>query len=100
MHICRHGDGQARIELAEAFDFHAVPAFRRCYESLDCSGLKSLTIDFGRTRYIDSAAMGALLVLQTHLQPHRVPIMLTCLSEQLYRIFDIARFDKLFVIER
>ncbi len=83
------------IELDDRFDFSCHGAFRDTYQSLD-PGQFEITIDFTRTEYIDSAALGMLLVLRERAGGDRANIIIKSCRPSVQQIMDITRFDKLF----
>ena len=62
-------DDKVSIRLTGRFDFSAHRAFRESYaESLRASGVKELEIDLGGVDYMDSSALGMLLMLREKAQ--------------------------------
>ena len=58
-------DGKAQVKLVGRFDFNAHREFRAAYEPLvgDAS-IKAVTVDFSGVDYLDSSALGMLLMLR------------------------------------
>lgn len=83
------------IELDDRFDFSCHGVFRDVYRSLDPSQLK-ITIDFIKTEYIDSAALGMLLVLRERAGGDSADIIIKSCRPSVQQIMDITRFDRLF----
>jgi HptB-dependent secretion and biofilm anti anti-sigma factor len=92
-------DGQCEISLDETFDFNCVEDFRKAYESVDQSGVKKFIIDFRRTHYMDSSALGMLINMQKFWQDRCSDIRIINTNPQVKKIFAISRFDKKFTIE-
>jgi len=83
------------IALESHFDFSCHGEFRDAYQSVDPSQFE-ITIDFGNTDYIDSAALGMLLVLRERAGGEKANIILKSCRASVQQIMDITRFDKLF----
>lgn len=54
------------IQLPETFTFQVQSEFRKEYESKLNRDVRQLVVDFRQTRYMDSASLGMLLVLQEY----------------------------------
>jgi len=83
------------IVLDDRFDFSCHGEFRDTYRSVDPNQLE-ITIDFKNTEYIDSAALGMLLVLRERAGGDKANIILKSCRSSVQQIMDITRFDKLF----
>jgi len=83
------------VVLGDRFDFSCHGEFRDTYRSADPSQLE-ITIDFKNTEYIDSAALGMLLVLRERAGGDQAKITLKSCRSSVQQIMDITRFDKLF----
>jgi anti-anti-sigma factor len=58
-------DDRATLSLSGRFDFSAHGEFRRHYEEvMKQAGVKGLDVDLGGVDYIDSSALGMLLLLK------------------------------------
>ena len=56
---------RATLKLGGRFDFHSHRDFRSAYEKiLETGGFREITIDFGEVDYLDSSALGMLLLLR------------------------------------
>ncbi len=83
------------IILGDRFDFSCHSEFRDAYCSLDPSQLE-ITIDFAKTEYIDSAALGMLLVLRERAGGDGAKIILRSCRPSVQQIMDITHLDRLF----
>jgi len=86
---------QLTIVLNDRLDFSSHGAFRDTYRSLDPSQFE-ITIDFKNTSYIDSAALGMLLVLRERAGGSRARITLKSCRAEVQQIMDITHFEELF----
>ena len=58
-------EGQAKISVSDNFSFPVHREFRKaCDEALEIEGNTEIVVDLGGVRYMDSAALGMLLVLR------------------------------------
>ncbi|GLS27348.1 STAS domain-containing protein [Marinibactrum halimedae] len=87
-----------RISLSERFDFHCVREFREAYEAVKDQGVKHFDVDFSKTGFIDSSALGMLVNMERYYKEFGVSIELSNCNEQVKKILLIARFDKKFDI--
>lgn len=88
---------KAKLSLSGRFDFTAHREFRQGYESaLKQPGVKGLEVDLSGVDYIDSSALGMLLVLRENAGRESLPLALTNCTSSVRRVFDVANFSKLF----
>ncbi len=93
-----NNDG-AVLALAGRFDFNAHREFREGYESiLQKPGVRALEIDMGSVDYLDSSALGMLLLLKDRTASSNIKLCITHTSGTVRQILEIANFDKLFSI--
>jgi anti-anti-sigma factor len=89
--------GIAVIQLAGRFDFSAYRDFRTAYEAaLAESQLRQISVDLGRVEYLDSSALGMLLLLKDHAQARGIEIALTNCRGIVKEILDVASFGAMF----
>jgi anti-anti-sigma factor len=95
----RTHDGVAEIRLHGRFDVTAHRAFKSSYEAqLAAAGVEELKIDMGGVEYVDSSALGMLLILKERVGAANKRLALTNCRGTVRRILDIANFGKLFQI--
>ena len=93
------GDGQQFIiAIDERFDFSLHQLFRDSYNNLTTQGLQ-YTLDLSRTEYMDSSALGMILLLKDHVQLHAGQLTISRPSETVRKILEIAQFQRLMTIE-
>jgi HptB-dependent secretion and biofilm anti anti-sigma factor len=85
--------GARVISIAGRFDFSCHPEFRASFASLTPGS--DVVIDFAATTYIDSAALGMLLLLRDRVGDAR-RVRLTNCKGQPDQVLRIANFHKLF----
>ncbi|HZR04113.1 MAG TPA: STAS domain-containing protein [Burkholderiales bacterium] len=90
---------KARIELNGRFDFSAHRTFRESYTaSLETRDVSELEVDLGGVDYLDSSALGMLLMLREKAQAANKTVTLSNCRGPVRQVLDIANFAKLFAI--
>lgn len=90
-------NGTAILRLTGRFDFNAHRDFRSAYEAaLDKADVKSLTIDLGGVDYLDSSALGMLLIVREKATQGGKALTLANARAGVKQVLDIANFGKLF----
>ncbi|MFN0316279.1 MAG: STAS domain-containing protein [Burkholderiales bacterium] len=93
----QQANGTMRIKLNGRFDFSAHRAFRDAYSSgIDAKEVREIDIDLGHVDYLDSSALGMLLMLREKAQAASKGIKLTNCKGSVKQVLDIANFSKLF----
>lgn len=78
------------------FDFSAHKEFRESYEGTDKGS--SFSIDMSSANYIDSSALGMLLLLRDHAGGDHADVEIVNCNSDVKKILTISNFDQLFVI--
>ncbi|MFJ3484476.1 STAS domain-containing protein [Pseudomonas sp. NPDC090202] len=93
----RSSDGQQlTINIRGRFDFSAHQDFRGAYEGVDDA--QRFVVDLHGTTYLDSSALGMLLLLRDHAGGDRADVRLVNCSAEVVKILAISNFSKLFQI--
>lgn len=87
--------GTAVVHAEGRFTFKSHYRFREILEGL--IGIKHVTFDFSRTTYMDSSALGMLLLARDRLPG--AEIILQNAQEEVSKVLEIACFHKLFCIK-
>ncbi|MEO5332108.1 MAG: STAS domain-containing protein [Magnetococcus sp. YQC-5] len=91
-------NGVVTISLHGDLVFKEHRAFRDAYKHRPSN--ICYVVDFKHTRHIDSSALGMLLMLKEHNgNPAKDRIKLVNCNVQIYKIFEIAQFSEIFIIE-
>ena len=91
--------GKAVIKLVGRFDFNTHRDFRSAYEPLvSDADIRSVTVDFSGVDYLDSSALGMLLMLRDKLGGANKEVALSGVRGNVKQVLDIANFSKLFNI--
>ena len=85
------------IRVTGRFDFSAHQEFRDAYESLSQQP-ERYRIDLQETSYLDSSALGMLLLLRDHAGGDGARVEIVNCNHEVRRIFDISNFQQLFSI--
>jgi anti-anti-sigma factor len=85
------------IKIKGRFDFSCHSSFREAYAK--APGGSEFVIDMGETSYMDSAALGMLLLLREHVQQQGGRVSITNCRGQTYDVLQIANFHRLFKIQ-
>jgi anti-anti-sigma factor len=86
------------IKAIGRFDFSSLQDFRSAYTNYNDKPM-TFRVDFSQTEYMDSAALGMLLVLKEFAEKMGGAVTLYKPTNTIKSILDIARFDTLFNIE-
>lgn len=90
---------RATLKLGGRFDFHSHRDFRSAYEKiLETSGIREVVLDFNEVDYLDSSALGMLLLLREKAEGAGKNVALAGLKGTVKQVLDIANFGKLFAI--
>ncbi|AJE15810.1 MULTISPECIES: STAS domain-containing protein [Stutzerimonas] len=85
------------IVINGRFDFNAHQAFREAYLRSDVQPQRYV-LDLQGANYLDSSALGMLLLLRDHAGGDEADIRLLNCNPDVRRILQVSNFEKLFVI--
>jgi len=85
------------IEVHGRFDFVFHKDFRNAYESLETPPLRYI-IDLREVTYIDSSALGMLLLLRDFAGGDEADIKVIHCNEDVSKVLLISKFDQLFQV--
>lgn len=86
-----------RIAPTGRFDFHCHREFRSSYQGQKPGA--QYIVDLRATDYMDSSALGMLLLLREHAGGDKARIKITGARAEIKSILVVSNFEKLFVIE-
>lgn len=90
---------KAVIKLSGRFDFNTHREFRSAYEPLVVdAGVREVQVDFSAVDYLDSSALGMLLMLRDKVNGAGKEVVLGNVQGSVKQVLDIANFGKLFKI--
>ncbi|KEF31927.1 MAG: anti-sigma factor antagonist [Gammaproteobacteria bacterium] len=94
----RGGDGETLIISIEGrFDFSTHQAFRDAYEHGE-KDIRNYVVDLSNTTYLDSSALGMLLLLRDYAGGDSARISIENCNNDVRRILSISNFEQLFAI--
>ena len=86
------------IKITGRFDFGIHQEFRKATEQAS-NGVKTVIVDMRNVDYVDSSALGMLLVLRDKVGESINAIKIKNSKPEVKKILEIANFDKLFTLE-
>lgn len=87
------------IAITGRFDFTLHKDFREAYTESGKNGdIKSYIIDLSGTDYMDSSALGMLLLLREYAGGDKGNIQIKNCNSEIKEILEISNFDRLFSI--
>ena len=92
-------EGRTAIQLQGRFDFNAHRDFREAVDAALASPASAITVDLAGVEYLDSSALGMLLMLRDRAKGAAREVKLTGCRNAVKQILDIANFGKLFSID-
>lgn len=92
------GNGaELTINIEGRFDFSSHQEFRRAYEGSDIKH-NHYNVDMNATSYLDSSALGMLLLLRDYAGGDNSNISILNCNEDVKKILSISNFEQLFDI--
>jgi anti-anti-sigma factor len=93
-------NGQARLELRGRFDFTSHRDFKQAYEAaFEARGVTEVVVDMREVEYLDSSALGMLLLLRDKGKALSKPVSLANCAGTVRDVLRVANFDKLFTLQ-
>lgn len=90
--------GVLQIKVTGRFDFGVHNEFREATRMAEQGSVKTIEVDLSHTDYLDSSALGMLLVLRDKISGDKNGVQLKNARNEVKKILEIANFDKLFVM--
>ncbi|GLX76820.1 anti-anti-sigma regulatory factor [Thalassotalea insulae] len=87
------------IAIEDRFDFSLHQQFREAYIHRTEQGV-NVILDLSKTSYMDSSALGMILLLKDHIEQLSGTLKLVNPSDAVYKVLEIAQFQRLMTIER
>ena len=96
--VAKEKDGLIIIKLDSSFDVSQYEKFKSICEKYNASE-NCFKLDFKKTHYMDSSALGMLLLLREQTKGDKSKVSLVNVSGTVLKILEIAQFKKLFTID-
>ena len=90
-------DRNLTISISGRFDFAVHREFRAAVDAID-NEISDVFIDFRTTEYVDSSALGMLLLLKNKMNNQKEKVTLINAKPEVKKIFEIANFGQLFTL--
>lgn len=92
-------NGKARLALKGRFDFTCHRGFKQAYEDAFAGqGVSEVVVDMREVEYLDSSALGMLLLLRDKGKAMGKPVSLANCAGTVRDVLRVANFDKLFAL--
>lgn len=85
------------IKVTGRFDFGINQEFRKATDQV-ANSVKTIIVDMMSVDYLDSSALGMLLVLREKVGESRSAVRIKNAKSEVMKILEIANFDKLFTM--
>lgn len=92
-------DGKTTIKLEGRFDFDAHREFREAVETAIAAAGTQISVDLGTVDYLDSSALGMLLMLRDKAKGVNREVSLSNCKGSVKQVLDIANFSRLFRVD-
>lgn len=86
------------INITDRFDYKVSQEFRDSYRKIPGQDGMSYYIDLSEANYMDSSALGMLLLLREHAKCNGGTVFIERPSKQIENILKVANFEQLFTI--
>ncbi len=86
------------INVSQQFDYSLHQAFRDAYRNVSVAGTV-FTVDLSKATYMDSSALGMILLLKEHADKLGGQVVISKPNESVHKILTIANFDQFVTIE-
>lgn len=97
INIIKSNDGsEVTIDIVGRFDYNMHQDFRQAYE--DANSVMKYIVDMRKTEYMDSSALGMLLLLRERAGGDSANISIVNVNPEIEKILTISNFHKLFNI--
>ncbi len=93
----KNDTSELSIKISGRFDFSVHQELRKATDKIN-SAVKRVIIDLRSTDYVDSSALGMLLVLRDKIGGDKQKVRIVNANSEVKKILEIASFDKLFTV--
>jgi len=94
--VSEDNNGIVTISIGKEFNFDTHRGFRDAYRNRPKG--TNYIINLSKTIFMDSSALGMLLLFREFNGENKIAKIINC-GKDIYKIFEIANFNKLFDIE-
>ncbi|MGB5397857.1 MAG: STAS domain-containing protein [Gammaproteobacteria bacterium] len=86
------------INIKGRFDYKVSQDFRDAYRNISAHDSVTYHVNLSETDFMDSSALGMLLLLREHAKCRGGKVIISCPSQQVDKILRVANFEQLFEI--
>lgn len=98
--LVQHDSDAVVLKIRGRFDFNLHNEFREAYETaLQGDRESRFVIDMAEADYLDSSALGMLLILRDRLGCNADKQVIVNCNQEVMEILQVSNFDKLFTIQ-
>lgn len=90
--------GTYYVTLNGKFTFNDHPEFREILQRISAEDVNMLILQMSGLEFVDSAALGMLLLALDETGKYKKNLIISGATGQVKRMFDMARFNTLFVM--
>ncbi len=94
-----NGGATITVKVSGRFDFAVQNEFRDCYYDAGADKNVNFIIDMSSTNYMDSSALGMLLMMREYLGGNSADISISNCSSDIKNILTVANFQSLFTMK-
>lgn len=99
MEIIKHIDHATYdVTLSGKFTFADHPEFRDILQKIGDSAIKRVVFHMQKVEFVDSAALGMLLLALDEAEKHHKGLVISGATGQVKKMFDMAQFNTLFTM--
>ncbi|MEB3210715.1 MAG: STAS domain-containing protein [Leptolyngbyaceae bacterium] len=92
-------DGTCNVTLRGKFTFNDHPEFRGLLTQIEEGNATRFVLNLSQVEFIDSAALGMLLLALDATEKHQKKLLLRGAEGQVRKMFEMANFHTLFKME-
>jgi anti-anti-sigma factor len=97
--VAKQVGSEFSLALSGRFDFNAHRDFRNGYEpALQNSSIKTLNLNMEKVDYLDSSALGMLLLLNEKARASNIEVIISSCPANIKKIIEVANFSRIFKI--
>lgn len=94
----RSDESGVRAELSGKFTFSNTVQFKELLDRVEKEAPPAVEVDLTKISFVDSAALGMLLLLKDAATKHAAPVTLKGANGQVEKLLRMSRFDQIFSI--
>ena len=93
-----HDGMVVQINVSGRFDYSLSQQFRDAYRHIPDNNGITFNIDLSNASYIDSTALGMMLLLREYARDKGGSVIIQSPTDQIEKLLKVANFEQLFII--